>query len=62
MLYEVITIIDNDKEMWAATGEHCFSGRTGQTVSILPLTGDLVVTSKNLEYPLDNLSLRTDFV
>jgi len=53
-------IIDNDNEMWAATGEHCFSGRTGQTVSILPLTGELVVTSKNLEYPLDKLSLRTD--
>lgn len=53
-------MIDNYNEMWAATGEHSFTGRVGQTVSIHPLTADLIVNAKNLEYPLDNLALRTD--
>jgi thiamine pyrophosphokinase len=53
-------IIDKYNEMWVVTGEHRFSGRIGQTVSIHPLTGDLVVNARNLKYPLDNLALRTD--
>jgi len=53
-------IIDKYNEMWAAAGEHRFSGRIGQTVSIHPLTGDLIVNAKNLEYPLDDLALRMD--
>ncbi len=53
-------IIDKYNEMWVATGNHRFSGRIGQTVSIHPLTGDLLVNSKNLEYPLDDLKLCVD--
>lgn len=53
-------MIDNYNEMWAATGEHGFNGRIGQTVSIHPLTGDIIVNARNLEYPLEHLALRTD--
>ncbi len=53
-------MFDTYNEMWVATGEHRFNGRIGQTVSIHPLTGDLIVNAKNLEYPLENLALRTD--
>lgn len=53
-------IIDAINEMWAATGAHDVFGRTGQTVSIIPLTGDLIVNATNLEYPLENLALRVD--
>lgn len=53
-------IIDKTNEMWAATGEHDVFGRIGQTVSIVPLTGDLSVTASNLYYPLENLKLGVD--
>ncbi len=53
-------IIDKKNEMWAATGEHDVCGCTGQTVSIIPLTGDLTVTATNLEYPLQELKLGVD--
>ena len=53
-------IIDKTNEMWAATGEHDIDGRIGQTVSIIPLTGDLTVTATNLEYPLEGLFLGVD--
>ncbi len=53
-------IIDKTNEMWAATGEHDVHGRAGQTVSIIPLTGDLIVNATNLEYPLQNLKLGVD--
>jgi thiamine pyrophosphokinase len=50
-------IIDDTNELEVATGEYTLTGRPGQTVSILPLTGDLVVTASGLEYPLEALSL-----
>ncbi len=53
-------IVDKYNEMWAAAGEHDMEGRIGQTVSIIPLTGDLHVTATNLEYPLRNLFLGVD--
>lgn len=53
-------IIDKTNEMWAATGEHDVFGCIGQTVSIIPLTGDLIVTATNLEYPLQKLKLGVD--
>jgi thiamine pyrophosphokinase len=53
-------IIDKMNEMWAATGEHDVFGRIGQTVSIVALTGDLIVTAANLKYPLQNLKLGVD--
>ena len=56
----VCRIIDKHNEMWAATGEHDVFGRIGQTVSILPLTGDLTVTATNLLYPLEKLRLGVD--
>ncbi len=53
-------MIDKTNEMWAAEGEHDVWGRPGQTVSIIPLTGDLFVTATNLEYPLEDLKLGVD--
>lgn len=53
-------ILDAYNEMWAATGDHSFSGRVGQTLSIIPLTGDLTVSAQNLKYPLAGLALRAD--
>ncbi len=53
-------ILDKTNEMWVAAGEHDVCGHPGQTVSIIPLTGDLIVTATNLEYPLKNLKLGVD--
>ena len=53
-------IIDELHEITAATGEHTLYGAPGQTVSIMPASGDITVTATNLMYPLDNLRLRCD--
>jgi len=53
-------IIDEMHEITAARGEYELCGRPGQTVSILPMTGDITVTATNLVYPLDSLLLRSD--
>jgi thiamine pyrophosphokinase len=50
-------IADETNELTVAAGECDIMGRPGQTVSILPLTGDLVVTARGLEYPLQKLPL-----
>jgi len=50
-------ILDETNELTVATGEYELHGRSGQTVSILPLTDDLTVTAAGLEYPLEQLSL-----
>ena len=50
-------IFDEFNELEAATGEYTLAGFPGQTVSILPLTGDLIVTASGLEYPLEALAL-----
>lgn len=50
-------ILDETNELTVASGEHDIAGVPGQTVSILPLTGDLTVTASGLEYPLEQLSL-----
>ena len=53
-------IIDEVHEMTAARGDYDLNGLPGQTVSILPLAGDITVTATNLLYPLENLLLRCD--
>ena len=53
-------IIDELHEITAAHGEYEIHGRTGQTVSLLPMAGDVTVTAAGLVYPLDGLVLRSD--
>ena len=53
-------IIDELHEITAARGTYMLHGIPGQTVSILPMTGDITVTATNLYYPLDRLLLRHD--
>lgn len=53
-------IIDELHEITAAQGFYEIIGDPGQTVSILPLTGDITVTATNLMYPLEKLVLRSD--
>lgn len=50
-------IIDETNELIVASGEYVLKGVPEQTISILPLTGDLTVTASGLEYPLQKLSL-----
>lgn len=50
-------ISDEINELAIASGEYSMEGFPGQTVSILPLTGDLTVTASGLEYPLEQLAL-----
>ncbi len=53
-------IIDEVHELTAARDEYELNGIPGQTVSILPIAGDITVTATNLMYPLENLLLRSD--
>ena len=53
-------IIDALHEITAAHGDFELHGNPGQTVSILPLGGDIIVTATNLKYPLEKLLLRCD--
>ncbi len=53
-------LIDEKHEITAATGDFVLHGHTGQTVSIVPISGDVTVTAENLVYPLEKLLLRTD--
>ena len=50
-------IIDKYNEIFAATGTIELNGHIGQTISIIPLTGDVSVSATNLKYPLDHLEL-----
>lgn len=50
-------VLDDINELTVATGEYVLTGTPGQTVSILPLTGDMVVTASGLLYPLEALAL-----
>jgi len=50
-------LVDAHNEAFAATGETTLHGVPGQTVSILPMDGDISVSSDGLEYPLKRLSL-----
>jgi thiamine pyrophosphokinase len=53
-------IIDELHEITAARGEYELCGRIGQTVSLLPFAGDIIVTASGLVYPLESLLLRSD--
>ncbi len=50
-------ILDDINELFVAEESCILEGDPGQTVSIVPLTGNLVVTAEGLEYPLEELSL-----
>lgn len=51
-------IIDEQCEMFVSDKTFTLSGRTGQVISILPLTGEVCVNAKGLKYPLQNLVLK----
>ena len=50
-------IIDDNNELLVCNASITLSGTPGQTISILPLTGNVRVTATNLYYPLENLPL-----
>ena len=51
-------IIDDRYELIVSDKEVLLEGIPGQTISILPLTGEIDVVAYGLEYPLNNLSLK----
>jgi thiamine pyrophosphokinase len=51
-------IIDGDTELTVSNKDTDVYGRAGQTLSLMPLTGDVCVNATNLKYPLDDLNLR----
>lgn len=51
-------IIDENNELFVCNSSVTISGTPGQTVSILPLTGNVTVNAAGLYYPLINLPLR----
>lgn len=51
-------IIDDNNEIYLIRDDITIAGRTGDTVSILPVGGNLEgITTENLEYPLNNETL-----
>lgn len=50
-------IIDSSCELYVSNSHITISGCPGQTISILPLTGEVYVNASGLKYPLDNLLL-----
>ncbi|MBT3320227.1 MAG: thiamine diphosphokinase [Clostridia bacterium] len=50
-------IIDENNELLVCNDSITLSGTPGQTISILPLTGNVTVTATDLYYPLNNLLL-----
>lgn len=56
--YPNAVIIDDNNEIRLLKGEIKLEGRIGQTVSVIPINGDLIgVTTKGLDYPLKNETL-----
>ena len=53
-------IIDEHNELMVSDRDFCLVGTAGQTVSILPLTGEVCITTTDLKYPLDGLVLPFD--
>ena len=51
-------IADADTEFTVSNKDTDVYGRAGQTLSLLPLTGDVCVTATNLKYPLESLMLK----
>ena len=51
-------IIDEYNEIMVSNKDFRLTGEIGQTISILPLTGELCVSATNLKYPLNDLNLR----
>lgn len=52
------TIVDNTCELFVSSNEFLLNGHAGQTISILPLTGEVCVNASGLKYPLNNLLLK----
>lgn len=51
-------IVDKHNELAVSDNQYNLIGNIGQTISILPLTGEICVSAANLKYPLDNLTLK----
>ncbi len=51
-------IADEAAELTVANKDTDVYGRPGQTLSLMPLTGDVCVSATNLKYPLDKLMLK----
>ncbi len=51
------SITSKECELYVTDKEFLLFGEQGQTVSILPLTGEVCVNATGLKYPLDNLLL-----
>lgn len=51
-------IEDMHNELTVSNKDFILYGNAGQTISILPLTGEICVSATNLKYPLDNLMLK----
>lgn len=52
------SITDEQNEIFVSNKTFSLSGYPGQTISILPLTGEVCVNSQGLKYPLDDLVLK----
>ncbi|MFA5674990.1 MAG: thiamine diphosphokinase [Christensenellales bacterium] len=50
-------IIDSYNDITAVRGDYELKGRAGQTISIIPLGGNIIVNADNLKYPLCDLKL-----
>lgn len=51
-------IIDDENEIYLVRDKLHIENRNGKTLSIIPVWGDLIgITTKNLEYPLDDETL-----
>lgn len=51
-------LVDDNNEIYLLRDELLISGKKGQTVSIVPINGDIEgVTTDGLDYPLDNETL-----
>ncbi len=51
-------IVDKTSELYISDSQIIISGKPGDTLSILPLTGELYVSASGLKYPLENLNLK----
>lgn len=51
-------VIDDNNEIYLLRGRLCLNGSAGETISIVPIFGNLEgITSENLEYPLNDETL-----
>ncbi|MEL6308378.1 MAG: thiamine diphosphokinase [Chloroflexota bacterium] len=52
---DVAIVSDNQQMRLFASGQHTIEGQEGDTISLIPVSGDVSgITTENLYYPLDN--------